>query len=187
MAGVLLAPGASGSADHPVFVAIEARLSECGVAVCRYDFALRRAGGKGTPRADPAAVEIADATRQFAAELGVGSERLVIGGRSFGGRVASMAAAGGLVVAGLALLSYPLHPPGKPADRRVGHFPALAVPVLFVSGDHDPFGTPEEFDAAVRTIAGPVTTHWVAGGTHDPKNKGRAEAVVDAVVDWISG
>ena len=183
---MLLAPGASGSADHPVFVAIESRLADCGVAVCRYDFALRRAGGKGTPRADPATIEVADAARQFAESLGTTTERLVIGGRSFGGRVASMAAAGGLAVAGLALLSYPLHPPGKPADLRVAHFPALSVPVLFVSGDRDPFGSPAEFEAALRSIPGSVARHWIPGGTHDPKNLGRAEAVVDAVVDWVT-
>ncbi len=170
-----------------MFVAIETELAAHKVAVFRYDFALRRAGGKGTPRADPAAVELADVARRFADDLGVGTERLVIGGRSFGGRVASMAVAAGLPVAGLALLSYPLHPPGKPADLRVGHFGALDVPVLFVSGDRDPFGTPAEFEEAVPAIAGPVTMRWVTGGTHDPKNKGRAEAVSDAVVAWVTG
>ena len=185
VSGMLLAPGASGSADHPVFVALERCLAEHGVAVRRYDFASRRAGNKAVPRAEPAAAEIAVATRDLAAELGVDTSELVIGGRSFVGRVASMAVAAGLEVAGLALLSYPLHPPGKPANLRTDHFPSIGVPVLFISGDRDPFGTPAEFEVAVASIAGPVSVQFVAGGTHDPANRGRTEAVVEAVLGWL--
>jgi predicted alpha/beta-hydrolase family hydrolase len=86
----------------------------------------------------------------------------------------------------LVLLSYPLHPPGKPDALRVDHFRGLDVPVLFVSGDRDPFGRPDEFAAHVVAIPGPVTTVWVDGGTHDPRNKGREQAVVDAVREWMS-
>jgi uncharacterized protein len=89
----------------------------------------------------------------------------------------------GLPAAGLVLLSYPLHPPGKPGNLRIEHFEALAVPVLFVSGDRDPFGRPEEFDEHVAAIPGPVTQVWLKGG-HDPRNQDGA--IADAVVTWLT-
>lgn len=80
-----------------------------------------------------------------------------------------MAIAEGLAASGLVLLSYPLHPPGKPEKLRTDHFPDLDVPTLFVNGDRDPFGTPEELNAHVGMIAGPTTVHWIEGQRHDPK------------------
>jgi predicted alpha/beta-hydrolase family hydrolase len=96
----------------------------------------------------------------------------------------SMAVAEGLPAAGLVLLSYPLHPPGKPDNLRVEHFGALDVPVLVVSGDRDPFGRPDEFDKHLAAIPGPVTTVWLRGG-HDPRNQDAAIAAT--VVDWLTG
>ena len=81
----------------------------------------------------------------------------------------SMAVADGLPAAGLVLLSYPLHPPGKPDRLRVEHFDRIRVPVLFVNGDRDPFGTPEEFAGHIGAIAGDVTVRWLEGQRHDPK------------------
>src|SRR5690606_21236718 len=104
------------------------------------------------------------------------------GGRSYGGRMCSMAVAEGQPAAGLVLLSYPLHPPGKPDRLRTEHFPAIGVPCLFVSGERDPFGSPEELEAATAAIAGPVTHVWLAGG-NDPKRDG---AVVEAVRAWLA-
>jgi uncharacterized protein len=106
----------------------------------------------------------------------------VLGGRSYGGRMCSMAVAEGQPAAGLVLLSYPLHPPGKPENLRTEHFPALRVPCLFVSGERDPFGSPAEFDEAVQAIPGPVTQVWLPGG-HDPRNQD--EAIAAAVKDWL--
>ncbi|MGB1506503.1 MAG: alpha/beta family hydrolase, partial [Acidimicrobiales bacterium] len=88
--------------------------------------------------------------------------------RSFGGRSCSVAVAEGLPAAGLVLLSYPLHPPGKPTNLRVDHFDSIAVPTLFVSGDRDPFGTPDEFADNLVAIGGPTRLEWVAGN-HSPK------------------
>ena len=85
---------------------------------------------------------------------GVKANRLVLGGRSYGGRMCSMAVAEGQPAAGLVLLSYPLHPPGKPENLRTEHFPDLRVPCLFVSGERDPFGSPAEFDEAVTNHSG---------------------------------
>ena len=104
-----------------------------------------------------------------------------------GGRVCSMAVAEGLDVAGLVLLSYPLHPPGKPENLRVEHFDQIRVPCLFVSGDNDPFGTPDEFDSHLPTVGGPVTKLFLDGGRHDPKNKAQVQAIVDAVEAWCEG
>ncbi len=94
-----------------------------------------------------------------------------------------MAVADGLPAAGLILISYPLHPPGKPETLRTEHLPRLSVPCLFVSGTRDAFGTPDELVAATAAIPGPVTHHWIEGGTHELK---RADAViVGAVLAWL--
>ena len=81
----------------------------------------------------------------------------------------SMAVAEGLPAAGLVLLSYPLHPPGKPDKLRIEHFVELDLPCLFVSGSKDPFGSPDELEAHAAAIPGPVTFVWLPGG-HDPRN-----------------
>jgi uncharacterized protein len=95
-----------------------------------------------------------------------------------------MAVAEGLPAAGLVLLSYPLHPPGKPDKARIEHFPDLDVPVLFISGVKDPFGSPDEFARYVPSIPGPVTQIWLTGG-HDPRNQ---DAVIaHTIVEWLTG
>jgi hypothetical protein len=95
----------------------------------------------------------------------------------------SMAVAEGLPAAGLILLSYPLHPPGRPEKLRVDHFPQIDVPVLFVGGEKDPFGTPDEFARWVPEIRGPVTQAWLPGG-HDPRPS-TDSALIDAVEAWL--
>ncbi len=97
----------------------------------------------------------------------------------------SIAVAEGLAAAGLVLVSYPLHPPGKPAKLRVEHFGSVSVPCLFVSGTRDQFGTPEELEAATEAIAGPVTHVFVENGDHGLR---RRDAEVAAIVSaWILG
>jgi predicted alpha/beta-hydrolase family hydrolase len=108
---------------------------------------------------------------------------LVLGGRSMGGRICSLAVADGLPAAGLVLLSYPLHPPGKPDNLRVDHFPALHVPCLFISGTKDQFGTPEELEEHTATIPGEVTHVWLEGQGHDPRN--RDDVIATTVQDWV--
>ena len=91
-------------------------------------------------------------------------------------------------LAGVVAISYPLHPPGRPENLRVEHLPAITVPCLFVSGDKDPFGTPDELEHWTATIAGPVTHHWIAGGRHDLRGKdGEVVAVVKAWLDALWG
>jgi len=95
----------------------------------------------------------------------------------------SLAVAAGTPAAGLVLLSYPLHPPGRLDRMRTAHFPDLDVPCLFVSGTKDPFGTPDEFLAATKAIPGPVTHVWLDGQRHDPR--GRDDEIAAAVVAWF--
>ena len=108
---------------------------------------------------------------------------LIIGGRSMGGRAASMIAADGFECDGLLLLAYPLHPPGKPENLRIDHFPKIDVPCLFVSGTRDAFGTPDELAAHVKAINGPVTFVTIDGAGHDLK--GKSDEVVDVTLDWL--
>lgn len=174
-AGLLLTPGASADRDHSTLVAIEQGLPE----ICVERLTL------GTTSIARAVAKVVEATEQLASDLAVSLSDIVIGGRSFGGRACSVASAEGLAVGGLALLSYPLHPPGKPDKLRVEHFAQIDVPTLFVSGDRDPFGTPEEFEQHVASIRGPTALEWVKG-SHSPKGNVEAE-VVDLVRRYLLG
>jgi uncharacterized protein len=183
VAGMLLAPGAGAGADQPGLVALDRAVSERGLAVSRIDFPYRRAGRR---RPDPPSVLLAtvrERAEELARGLGVTTALLVLGGRSMGGRMCSEAVAAGLPAAGLALISYPLHPPGRPDRPRIAHLGALSVPCLFVSGTRDAFGSPEELEGATSLIAGPVTHAWISGGDHGLR---RHDAdVAAAVVAWL--
>ena len=178
---LLLAPGAGASRDHATLVAVEAAVAP--MAVARMDFPYRKAGRRAPDRPPV----LLDAVRQEAAALVRQAKTkpaaLVLGGRSMGGRICSMAVADGLPAAGLVLLSYPLHPPGKPDTLRIDHFPALDVPCLFVSGTKDQFGTPDELEHHTAAIPGPVTHVWLDGAGHDPKR--RDPEIAATVADWI--
>lgn len=183
-AGLLLAPGAGAGSDHPSLLAIEAALEGTGIAVRRVDFPYRLAGRRAPDRPPVLLETIRAAATALAESLGVGIERLVLGGRSMGGRICSMAVAEGLAAAGLVLVSYPLHPPGRPERSRTEHFPAIAVPCLFVSGDRDTFGTPDELDAAIAAIPGPITRHLLPG---DHSLRRQDEDVALLVRRWLVG
>lgn len=179
---LLLTPGAGSGRDHPTLVAIETAVAPLPVA--RIDFAYRREGRRApdrTPRLIACVVEEAAA---LAAAIGAPPASIVFGGRSMGGRMCSMAVAEGLPAAGLVLISYPLHPPGRPDRRRVEHLPMLDLPCLFVSGTRDSFGSPAELEAATADIPGPVTHVWIEGARHELK--GHDAAVAGAVVAWLS-
>ena len=184
LAGILLAPGAGGGAESPAIVELATSLEVSGLAVGRMDFPYRLAGRR---RPDPPAVleaSVRERASAFARELGVGTSALVLGGRSMGGRICSQAVADGLPAAGLALVSYPLHPPGRPERLRVSHFPMLRVPCLFVSGTKDAFAAPPELEAATRAIPGPVTHVWLEGADHGLRTHARRAA--DAILQWLA-
>ncbi|MEQ8842070.1 MAG: dienelactone hydrolase [Acidimicrobiales bacterium] len=159
-AGLIVTPGASADREHATLVAIDEALPE--LAVERLTLA--------TTSVNSAVKKIVAAGEALAERLGVDPDEIAYGGRSFGGRACSVAVAEGLPAAALLLLSYPLHPPGKPENLRVDHFGRIAVPTLFVSGERDPFGTPEEFADHLPSIAGPVEVEWVPGN-HSPKGQ----------------
>lgn len=171
-AGFLVTPGASADRDNRTLVALDDGLD---VPVERVTI---RSRAEGKVHA-----QLRDDMAAFADRLGVDTAELVIGGRSFGGRMCSTLVAAGEEVAGLVLLSYPLHPPGKPDKLRVEHFGDLAVPTLFVSGTKDPFATPDELQEHAAAIPGPVEFVWIEGQAHSPRDD---TPVVEAVADWLA-
>ena len=180
--GLFLTPGAGSDRDHPGLVALQDRLAP--LPVERMDFPYRKAGKPFPDRAPVLVGAVRDGVAAMVASHDLEPERLLLGGRSMGGRMCSMAVAEGLPTAGLVLVCYPLHPPRKPQNLRVDHFGSIHVPCLFVSGDRDEFGTPEEFDAHLSAIAGPVTVVRLPGKRHDLK--GCDELVCDAVEAWLA-
>ena len=182
VAGLVLTHGAGGGADQHTLVALEECLD---LPVRRVEFPYRREGRRFPDRAPKLIGKVRAEAEAFASDLGTTTDRLVLGGRSMGGRMCSMAVAEGLPAAGLVLLSYPLHPPGKPEKLRVEHFSGMDVPTLLVNGDRDPFGTPEEFAAHIGSISGDVTVHWLEGQGHNPKPRVDAE-IVAAVNSFLA-
>ena len=183
-AGLLLTAGAGSSADHPGLVAIENALADAvpAIAVLRMDFPYRLDGRRAPDR--PAV--LLDAVREGFENLQRGLPKdapVVVGGRSMGGRICSMAVADGLGAAGLICMSYPLHPPGKPEKLRVAHFPDLRIPSMFISGRKDIFATPAELQTHLATLSGPYMLSLLDGVGHDLK---RQEANVASLVGaWL--
>jgi predicted alpha/beta-hydrolase family hydrolase len=180
--GLLLAPGATADRSQSALVAIDKAASAAGVAVVvRMDFPYRKAGRRAPDRAPVLVQAVVDEAARLAPQV----EALVLGGRSMGGRMCSLAVAEGLAAAGLVLISYPLHPPGRRDKLRTEHFSQLHVPCLFVSGTRDAFGSPAELEAAAGTIPGPVTHHWVDGKSHSLR--GADDEVASVVAEWLAG
>jgi predicted alpha/beta-hydrolase family hydrolase len=169
--GVVLFHGAGSNRDHSSFVLLEQALAP--IKVARIDFPYRRAGKKMPDRAPILLQCVYDEVRRCAYEWGTDSSQIVIGGRSMGGRMCSMAVADSqdpLAVAGLILLAYPLHPPGKPEKSRTEHLHRVSVPSLWISGTRDTFGSTDELSSAMEMLAGPSTAHFIAGKGHDLKS-----------------
>jgi predicted alpha/beta-hydrolase family hydrolase len=179
---LLLAPGAGSSAQNPCLVAIETAVAP--MPVQRMDFPYRKAGRKAPDRPPVLLAAVRDEAEALVERAGVAPDRLALGGRSMGGRMCSMAVADGLPAAALVLISYPLHPPGRPDALRTAHLPQLHVPCLFVHGTRDPFGAPGELEEATATIPGPVTHVWIDGGRHDLK--GADARVAATVAEWLA-
>jgi predicted alpha/beta-hydrolase family hydrolase len=183
MSHLLLFPGAGAGRDQSTLVALDKGLRP-GWKSTRADFPYRKAGRRAPDRPPVLLAAVRDELAR------IRDRRVVVGGRSMGGRMCSMVAGAAdgeappAKLAGVVAISYPLHPPGRPENLRVEHLPAIVVPCLFVSGDKDPFGTPDELEHWTATISGPVTHHWIAGGRHDLRGKdGEVVAVVKA---WLA-
>jgi predicted alpha/beta-hydrolase family hydrolase len=182
-AGLILTPGSSARRDHPGLLAVDHVVTDAGIAVERIEFPSQAAGKR---RPDPPEVciqTIRAASIALAARLNVALGRLALGGRSMGGRMCSMAVAEGLDAAALVLISYPLHPPGRPDRLRTAHFPQLHLPCLFVSGRRDAFATPAELENETAAIPGPVTLMFVDG---DHSLRKRESEVADIVGPWLT-
>lgn len=182
MASLLLFHGAGSDRTHSALVAIDEQVRAAWPAVTtvRADFPYRTRPGRRPPDRAPVLLQ---AIRDEVAQLPKGP--VVLGGRSMGGRMCSLAVADDeapVRAAGLVLVSYPLHPPGKPDRLRTDHFPKLEIPCLFVHGTRDAFGTPDELTEWTATIPGPVTHVWIERGTHELK--GADDAAAAAVVAW---
>ena len=191
-ATVLVAHGAGTGKDHPFLTGYTEALGGLGYSTLRFNFPYVEQGRR---MPGPAAHAIATwnavvgfaRTRESAASIWAT-------GKSYGGRMASMAVAEGLAVDGLAYLGYPLHPPGRPEKPRIEHLPAIRVPQLFVEGTNDPFIQPiSQFEEAVATCQD-ARVDWIADAGHTFEVKGRKRPAADigaalapVVADFIRG
>jgi predicted alpha/beta-hydrolase family hydrolase len=184
----LYAPGAGSNVHDPFGVYACRALAAEGMASVRFQFPYQEAG-KRSPDPPHVLEETWCAVLEAVRTPGV---RLVVGGRSMGGRIASQVVGQGAEVDALALFAYPLHPPGRPHQTRDRHLPAIKAPTLFCSGTNDAFASPDELSAAASKVR-LSTIHLLNGADHGfavPKSSGRtrddvwAEAVA-ALLDWL--
>ena len=182
--GVVLFPGAGSSREHVALLAIENQLNP--LPVLRVDFPYRKAGKKFPDKAPVLVQCVKDEVRAFAEMIGCKTTEIVIGGRSMGGRMCTMAASDvqdPLHVAGVVCIGYPLHPPKKPEQLRTAHLPNVTAKTLFISGTKDEFGTPAELQSAWSLLAQPPTTHFIENGRHELK--GADEMVATIIAEWL--
>lgn len=184
---VVLAHGAGNDMHSAFLSAVHTGLAARGFAVVKFNFPYKERGGRAP---DPAPVLEACYRRVLEtvrADAGIGATRVVIGGKSLGGRIASHLAADGEPVSGLLFLGYPLHPAGKPQQLRIAHLPRITAPMLFVAGTRDPLARLDLMRAAVARLPGAVTLHLVEGADHSfnvLKSVGREPAaVLDEIVE----
>jgi predicted alpha/beta-hydrolase family hydrolase len=194
---LILAHGAGAPQRHPFMVTFAHGLSERGIDVITFDF-LYMTQRRKVPDRMPQLVACYRAVIQMTREhLTSGVERLFIGGKSMGGRAATHVAAEdhNLPIAGIVLLGYPLHPPGRTDQLRDAHLPGVHRPMLFVQGSRDAFGTPSELKPVLAALTPLPTLHRVEGGDHSFKVTGpdartrqqRVYAEVqDTIVDWMT-
>jgi predicted alpha/beta-hydrolase family hydrolase len=191
---LILAHGA-GAGQHSTFMASFATaFAELGVDAITFNF-LYTEQRRRIPDRRPALEACYGAVIQTV-KSELGTNALFIGGKSMGGRIATHVAAAGLVEAppGIVLLGYPLHPPGRPDERRDAHLPDVRCPMLFVQGSRDSFGTPAELEPVLASLSSPATLHVVDGGDHSFKvtrgGQQQAQVFLDmqrAVVKWMRG
>jgi uncharacterized protein len=177
------AHGAGGHMNDRAMLAVSNELRARGVGIVRFNF-LYRAKGSGRPDAMPRLRQCFDAVvshvrRELAPEL------LVLGGRSMGGRAASMMAAEGATCDGLLLLAYPLHPPGQPEKLRAAHLAAITAPVLCFNGTRDAFCDRTLMEQTLATVGSNWRMHWLEGADHSfhvLRRSGRTDGEVLAEV-----
>jgi predicted alpha/beta-hydrolase family hydrolase len=189
---VVLAHGAGAGQKHPFMTTVARGLAKRGFHVLTFDFPYMEAGRKAPDRPEVLEDAIAAAVRTLQDRKEVTAKLpLFAGGKSMGGRIASRAAARGLLpqVKGLFFLGYPLHPPGKPQQLRDKHLPDVAVPMLFVQGSRDTFGTPEELRPVLHRLGDRAELFVIEGGDHSfavPKSAGSRDQILTTVLDRLA-
>jgi len=185
--GLILTHGAGSNSNTSLLIALAEAFAGAGLSVLRCDLPFRQNRPFGPPRPGDAERDREGLRNAVAATRKLGCEKVFLGGHSYGGRQATMLCAeSNDLASGLLLLSYPLHPPRKPAQLRVQHLPQLKLPALFVQGTRDPFGSIEEMESALKMIPSTTQLLTVDGAGHDLGFKGKsvrgglAEAVVAA-------
>ena len=167
---LILTHGAGGNAHMPLLVALAEAFAGAGFVVLRCDLPFRQQRSFGPPRRGDAARDRLGLKNAIAAMRKLSSysvRRLFVGGQSYGGRQASMLLADEPLADGLLLLSYPLHAPSRPDQPRIQHLPQIEVPVMFVHGTRDPFGSIDEIEAARKLIPAKTLLLPVDGAGHD--------------------
>lgn len=169
----LFAHGAGAAMDTPFMSLIARGMGERGIRVVRFEFpymaARRERGKRGAPDRQPVLLET---WKRVIAEHG-GGGRVAIGGKSMGGRMATMVA-DEEQVRGVVVFGYPFHPPGKPAQLRTAHLEQMRTPTLIVQGSRDEFGSREEVET--YALAPGIRFEWIAGGNHSLKAKSASRA-----------
>jgi len=173
---IVVAHGAGAGMEHPFMSGFARAMHDEGFAALRFNFPYREAKRR-FPDRPPVAIATwraaMDAASARAAEAGSPAEPIWASGKSFGGRMASMAVGDGMKAAGLVYLGYPLHPPGKPEKARDEHLPGISVPMLFLQGRNDPFATPnEQLDELVGRIGPTAALEWIDHANHSFEVKG---------------
>jgi uncharacterized protein len=188
---LILAHGAGSSMDHPFLTFVHETLARRGIMTVKFNFPYMEAGRKAPDHRDVLADTWRAVIQQVRADAKPGA--LFVGGRSMGGRIASVVAAGGEQVAGLVLLGYPLHPAGRPEALRSKHLARIACPMLFVQGSRDRLCDLDKLNGVLAPLSVPVTLHLIEEGDHSfkvPKRTGLSEqqiwdGIVQRVVSWL--
>jgi uncharacterized protein len=187
------AHGAGGSMSDRGMLATAAALRSAGIGVVRFNFVYKEKGDRRPdfmPKLMDTVSAVVERVRsELRAVPDTRTDRLLIGGRSMGGRAASMLAARGFDAAGLLLLAYPLHPAGKPEQLRDAHLPQIRMPVLCLNGTRDPLCTQALMERALTTVTAPWQMEWVQGADHSfhvLKSSGRTDAAVMAGIAAVS-
>ena len=192
---LILAHGAGAGQGSPFMVETATGLAALGIDTVTFDFPYVEQGRRLPDRPAVLHDSYQAVIRAVRTELASAAHTLFIGGKSMGGRIATEVVAEdpSLRIAGIVLLGYPLHPPGRPSQRRDRHLPAVRRPMLFVQGSRDAFGTPAELEPVLADLTPKATLHVVEGGDHSLKvsRLGRdAQAAVylnarRAITEWI--
>jgi uncharacterized protein len=162
-----------------------AALEPLGIEVVRFNFAYRE---RGSRRPDPMPELRARYEAVVAgARENLGNRPLIIGGRSMGGRVATMLAADGYACDALLLFAYPLHPAGQPEKLRDAHLPRIRAPVLCFNGTRDALCRRDLMERALQSVKAPWRMHWLEGADHSLKGEKVMHEMAAAVADWLSG